>query len=185
MYNPLFDCHCAACEEGLAKLRDNQAGATWWDYRGAVLADWLADVRSSLGSRSRRCRLGVVTVAGGPNFAGLAHSVDLVCPFVPLNAPAGQRQVPSGLAKNVANEVGERLGKKPVWLLIKVDWANETRNRGPDVVEAIKEAAACADGLLIWHYGHLRAHPELYDLRQIARAYRQCRSVGAGRKRAS
>ncbi|MBN2489687.1 MAG: DNRLRE domain-containing protein [Planctomycetes bacterium] len=107
-----------------------------------------------------------------------ADRFDFLCPFLAVNRAAADRPVEAERLVEQTLALRARARGKPVLPLVKICWADATRNTTEDVVNIVRKARERKLGFLLWYYEWI-FHPEddRYDPLAIAAA------LGADRAR--
>jgi hypothetical protein len=151
LYNVAALCQCEQCRQG----------------RGAKHAEaFIARCREEWHKVRPTLEIGHVGVADE-----YAAVVDFLCPFLALNRePAGSSVDTRQLASRL-KALQQAAHGKPLLPLVKVCWADETRNDTSDVIHAIRDCQREGMGFILWEYGWIfRSEDHRYDPLQVLTA---------------
>jgi hypothetical protein len=152
LYNVLATCACDHCRDGRGR---DHAAAFIQRCRG----EW------------RRLRPDVRVGHVGTGDAYVEH-VDFIWPFVPVNRASAEPFDP-GPSVTDAKRLAAKLAPKQVLPLLKVCWAEATRNDATDVARAIDACDRAGVGFVLWYYEWVfYADGNRYDREAVARALR-------------
>jgi|GEM_PF-787139 len=134
LYNLGAKCNCSECREGQCEKH---------------VSGFLEHCRTAWKRVRPDVRIGHVGIG-----AEYAEQVDLLCPFLCVNADSGKSGAPVDIAGLVSSlgTLKSRNRTKPVIPLAKICWASATDNTTEDVINTIETCSKQKIGFLLWYY---------------------------------